>query len=119
MSSIYLDKNALLQNTDIETECNVGSNATDKTPVSRKASTGSEYTSLSPDYSPDNTITPNSGTAILDQSFDNYFEMSNQSKTVAAIPVTQDLANMDNSTSIGAATMIENPSNFVEIGKNK
>lgn len=115
---MYLDKNAMLQNTDTETECNMGDIVTDRTSVSRKASTGSEYTSLSPDYSPDNTITPNSGNAILDQSFDNYFEMANQSKLVTSVAVTQDPTNFEEITGIGTPTMIEAASTFVEFGKN-
>lgn len=82
---------------------------------SRKGSTGSEYTSLSPDYSPENTITPISGNAILNQSVDKYFETANQVNPVAS--TTSDSTNL-NGKNANDNTIAESPTNIGEFGKN-
>lgn len=114
----YVDLNTTQQGNNIcETNGDMGDNSADRASISRKASTGSEYTSLSPDYSPENTITPNSDAAVLDRSFDKYIEMTNQAKTVAVMDVTPDTVNLDDQNGNSTPTVIETPSNFNEFGK--
>ncbi|KNC33245.1 hypothetical protein FF38_14549 [Lucilia cuprina] len=55
---------------------NSSDNVLSSASTSRKASTASEYTSLSSDYTPDNTITPNSAFLVENVRNTRYFELN-------------------------------------------
>lgn len=80
---------------------NSSDNVLSSASTSRKASTASEYTSLSSDYTPDNTITPNSTFLTENTRTTQYFEINDNINVLTSESNTKSLSQPTPSTLIG------------------